>query len=222
VEVITVPDKDTNQLAGDFPIVPQQERAQQKRDALIESGRQLFIVNGYSQTTAKDIAAKAGVAIGTFYRYFSDKRQLLRSLIEEQLELLIPPEPSWINGDPEVLLAALLEKHYKRLDEIGLHRVLPELLPKDPELSEILIEARRTLHSKFLTSLKQIENKGLTWKDLDLDTVAWMVLTIVENGPKKKEYSENEINYADIAKVICRIVFPPEILACLQNEKREI
>jgi hypothetical protein len=70
--------------------------------------------------------------------------------------------------------------------------------------------------------LKQIEDKGLTWKDLDLDTVAWMVLTIVENGPKKKEYSENEINYADIAKVICRIVFPPEILACLQNEKREI
>jgi hypothetical protein len=47
-----------------------------------------------------------------------------------------------------------------------------------------------------------------------------MVLTIVENGPKKKEYSENEINYADIAKVICRIVFPPEILACLQHEKR--
>jgi TetR/AcrR family transcriptional regulator, mexJK operon transcriptional repressor len=217
-----VPDKDTNQLAGDFPIVPQQERAQQKRDALIESGRQLFIENGYSQTTAKDIAAKAGVAIGTFYRYFSDKRQLLRSLIEEQLELLIPPEPSWINGDPEVLLAALLEKHYKRLNEIGLHRVLPELLPKDPELSEILIKARRTLHSKFLTSLKQIGDKGLTWKDLDLDTVAWMVLTIVENGPKKKEYSKNEINYADIAKVICRIVFPPEILACLQNEKREI
>lgn len=92
-----------------------------------------------------------------------------------------------INDDPEILLAALLEKHYKRLDEIGIHRVLPELLPKDPELSEVLLEARRKLHSKFLSSLKQIEEKGLTWGDLDLDTVAWTVLMIVENGPQKSD-----------------------------------
>jgi TetR/AcrR family transcriptional regulator, mexJK operon transcriptional repressor len=221
MEVIAVPDKDSSPLAGEFPFLPQQERAQQKRDALIESGRHLFIEKGYAQTTAKDIAAHAGVAIGTFYRYFSDKRQLLRSLIEVQLDMMIPPEPSWIYGDPEFLLAALLEKHYKRLEKIGIHRVLPELLPKDPELSEILIEARRSLHSKFLTSLKQIEEKGLTWKDLDADTVAWTVLTIVENGHHKKEYSGKEIDYANIAKVICRIVFPPEILARLQNEERE-
>jgi TetR/AcrR family transcriptional regulator, mexJK operon transcriptional repressor len=216
-----VPDKDCSLLAGEFPFVPQQVRAQQKRHALIESGRRLFIMNGYSQTTAKDIAANAGVAIGTFYRYFSDKRQLLRSLFEEQLEMLIPPEPNWIHGDPEILLAALLEKHYKRLDEIGIHRVLPELLPKDPELSEILLEAKRKLHTKFLLSLKLLEEKGLTWKDLDLDTVAWTVLMIVENGPHKTEYSDNEFNYAEIAKVICRIVFPPEILARLQTNKRE-
>jgi TetR/AcrR family transcriptional regulator, mexJK operon transcriptional repressor len=218
-EVIAVPDKDNSQLAGEFPFIPQQERAQQKRHALIESGRRMFIEKGYAQTTAKDIAADAGVAIGTFYRYFSDKRQLLMSLLEEQLEMLIPPEPSWINGDPEILLAALLEKHYKRLDEIGIHRVLPELLPKDPELSEVLIEARRKLHLKFLSSLKQVEEKGLTWKDLDLETVAWTVLMIVENGPQKKAYCGNEINYAEMAKVICRIVFPPEILSRLQNEK---
>jgi TetR/AcrR family transcriptional regulator, mexJK operon transcriptional repressor len=221
LEVIMMPDKDNSPLTGDFPYVPQQERAQQKRDALIESGKRLFIEKGYAQTTAKDIATDAKVAIGTFYRYFSDKRQLLRSLFEEQLEMLIPPEPSWIHGDPEILLAALLEKHYKRLDEIGIHRVLPELLPKDPELSEILIEARRKLHAKFHSSLRQLEEMELTWKDLDLDTVAWSVLMIVENGPQKKEYSGIKINYADIAKVICRIVFPPEILARLQNEKME-
>lgn len=218
--MITLPDKDNGQLAGEFPFVPQQERAQQKRDALIESGKRLFIEKGYAQTTAKDIATDAGVAIGTFYRYFSDKRQLLRSLFEEQLEMLIPPEPSWIHGDPEILLAALLEKHYTRLDKIGIHRVLPELLPKDPELSDILIEARRKLHAKFLSSLRLIEEKSLTWKDLDLDTVAWTVLMIVENGPQKKAYSGHEINYVEIAKVICRIVFPPEVLVRLQNEER--
>lgn len=216
-----MPDKDSHQLAGEFPFVPQQERAQQKRQALLESGKHLFIKKGYDQTTAKDIASQAGVAIGTFYRYFSDKRQLLLSLLEEQLELLIPPEPSWINGNPEILLASLLETHYKKLNEIGLHKVLPELLPKDPELSQVLQEARRKLHHRIYSSLEQVKEKGLSWRDLDLDTIAWTVLIIVENGSQKQKYCGTETNYQEIAKVICRIVFPPDILTCLKNEQAE-
>jgi TetR/AcrR family transcriptional regulator, mexJK operon transcriptional repressor len=216
-----VPEKDSHQLVGEFPFVPQQERAQQKRKALLQSGKHLFIEKGYDQTTAKDIASHAGVAIGTFYRYFSDKRQLLLSLLEEQLELLMPPEPSWINGNPEILLASLLEGHYKKLDQIGLHKVLPELLPKDPELTEVLKEARRKLHHRIYISLKQVKEKGLSWSDLDLDTVAWAVLMIVENGSKKKTYCGTDTNYQEIAKVICRIVFPPDTLMRLKNEQTE-
>jgi TetR/AcrR family transcriptional regulator, mexJK operon transcriptional repressor len=219
-EVILLPDKESR-LTGEFPFVPQQERAQQKRKALLDSGKHLFTEKGYDQTTAKDIAAHAGVAIGTFYRYFSDKRQLLLSLLEEQLELLMPPEPSWINGNPEILLASLLEGHYKKLEVIGLHRVLPELLPKDPELTEVLKEARRKLHHRIYTSLEQVKEKGLSWKDLDLDTVAWAVLMIVENGSKKKTYCGTDTNYQEIAKVICRIVFPPDTLMRLKEEHAE-
>ncbi|MDV2687606.1 helix-turn-helix domain-containing protein, partial [Alkalihalophilus lindianensis] len=60
-----------DRLAGEFPFIPRQERAQQKRNALLESGRILFVSKGYEHTTAKEIAAHAGVATGTFYRYFS-------------------------------------------------------------------------------------------------------------------------------------------------------
>jgi AcrR family transcriptional regulator len=111
-------------LVGDFPFFPKQERAQQKRRALLDSGRILFVLNGYEQTTAKEIAAHAGVATGTFYRYFYDKRQLLMSLLENQMEILMPPEPSWFHNDPERRLAVLLENYDRQLNELGLHRVL--------------------------------------------------------------------------------------------------
>lgn len=64
-----MPDRE-DKLVGEFPFVPKQERAQQKRNALIESGYALFNSKGYELTTAKEIAAHAGVATGTFIGIF--------------------------------------------------------------------------------------------------------------------------------------------------------
>lgn len=211
-------EREEGQLVGDFPFVPKQMRAQQKRLALLESGRILFQEKGFEQTTAKDIASHAKVATGTFYRYFSDKRQLLMSLLENQLDKLMSPEPTWINNNPEQLLASLLEAHYNHLEKVGIHRVIPELLPKDPELSEVLQEARRKLHSRIHAGLVQAMENGLTWKDLDLDTVTWMIMAMVENGKHIEEHSGNPIHYGEMAKIICRLVFPPESIINLQSE----
>jgi AcrR family transcriptional regulator len=215
-----MPDQD-DLLIGEFPFLPKQERAQQKRSALLESGQTLFISKGYEQTTAKEIAAHAGVATGTFYRYFSDKRQLLMSLLEDKLDKLLPPEPSWISSDPVALLASLLEVHNKRLNKLGLQRVLPELVLKDPGLAEFLSEARRKIHSRILLGLKQAKEKGLTWDDLDLDTVAWAILILVENGQGKEDQSGKIVDFQEVSKVICRMVFPPEVLQQLRNTDEE-
>ncbi|MFD2443269.1 TetR/AcrR family transcriptional regulator [Bacillus sp. CGMCC 1.16607] len=214
-------EKDDGQLVGTFPFMPKQERAQQKRLLLLESGRCLFIEKGYDQTTAKDIALHAGVATGTFYRYFSDKRQLLMSLLEDKLENLLPPEPNWINEDPEHVLSSILHAHYKRLDNLGIHKVLPELLPKDPELADVLQEAKRKMHARIHSGLVIAKEKGLTWQDLDLDLVTWSIMMLVECGPQKEVQSGNPMNYQEMSKIICRIVFPPEVLHRLQFEKME-
>lgn len=208
-------------LVGEFPFVPKQERAQQKRNALLESGHALFISKGYEQTTAKEIAAHAGVATGTFYRYFSDKRQLLMSLLEDQIEKLIMPEPQWKTSDPVSLIAKLLESHDKRLNELGLHRVLPELLPKDSELAEVLMTARRKIFARILSGLKKANDQGLTWNDLDLETITWAMMVLAENVREKKDQFGGQTDYREVAKVICRIVFPPEVLTKLLMNENE-
>ncbi|OIK09719.1 TetR family transcriptional regulator [Bacillus sp. MUM 116] len=207
-----------DQLAGEFPFVPKQERAQQKRNALLESGRELFISKGYEQTTAKEIAAKAGVATGTFYRYFLDKRQLLLSLLEDKIEKLLPPEPSWVNGNPEARLVEMLESYGHRLNQHGLHRVLPELLLKDPELAEVIATAKKRIHQRIFTELQAAKEKGLTWSDLDLNTLAWSIMILAENAAVKVEQSGEPAEYHEIAKVICRLVFPPDVLKNLKSD----
>lgn len=61
--------------------VPQQARSIEKRNRLVEAGMTLFGEKGFQGTNAKEIAKVAGVSIGTFYAYFTDKKALLLEII---------------------------------------------------------------------------------------------------------------------------------------------
>jgi TetR/AcrR family transcriptional regulator, mexJK operon transcriptional repressor len=208
-----------DQLVGEFPLIPKQERAQKKRDLLLKSGHELFISKGFEHTTAKEIAAHAGVATGTFYRYFSDKRQLLMSLLEDQIEMLMPPEPKWGVSNPESMLASLLEQHDERLKKMGMQRLLPELIAKDKEFAEVLAAAKQKIFTRILSGLKRAYDNDLTWNDLDLNTVTWSVMTLAENAPEKMKQCGNQTDYREVAKVICRLIFPPDVIKQLSKNE---
>ncbi|MDF2936066.1 MAG: TetR family transcriptional regulator [Paenibacillaceae bacterium] len=56
--------------------LPQQQRSIETKQKLTEAAIGLFREKGYFQTNAKEIAKAAGVATGSFYTYYTDKRQL--------------------------------------------------------------------------------------------------------------------------------------------------
>ena len=62
------------------------------RTKLLAAARHLFASQGFEQTTIRDIAAEADIALGGFYNYFPTKDDILAALLEaalsEQLELL--------------------------------------------------------------------------------------------------------------------------------------
>jgi len=59
------------------------------RDRLIDSAMELYAERGYSQTTVSDIAARAGLTERTFFRYFTDKREVVFSRTEMFREHLL-------------------------------------------------------------------------------------------------------------------------------------
>lgn len=58
-------------------------RKTETRQKLMSAARQLFAARGYHATRPQDIAREAGVAIGTFYLYFSDKWAIFKAFTEE-------------------------------------------------------------------------------------------------------------------------------------------
>ena len=50
---------------------------------------ELFVERGYAQTTVADIAERAGLTRRTFFRYFSDKREVLFNGSERLLQTMV-------------------------------------------------------------------------------------------------------------------------------------
>jgi AcrR family transcriptional regulator len=61
-----------------------QQRAQETRDRLFMAACELFVANGYAGTTVDAIAARAGVAKGTFFVHFKTKDAVATQLITNQ------------------------------------------------------------------------------------------------------------------------------------------
>src|SRR5690349_251730 len=54
----------------------------ERRREILDAARDVFARRGYNQATIDDIVARAGVARGTFYLYFDDKREVFSELID--------------------------------------------------------------------------------------------------------------------------------------------
>src|SRR5215470_11232510 len=65
-----------------LPSDPKQARSKQTKEKIIQAAIQLFQERGYEKTTSNDIASAAGVSVGSFYVYFTDKRQLLLTVFD--------------------------------------------------------------------------------------------------------------------------------------------
>lgn len=60
---------------------PVQARSHKTRDNLLKAALAMYKKKGYHKTTVDDIAAEAGVSTGIAYRYFSNKKDMLLSVI---------------------------------------------------------------------------------------------------------------------------------------------
>lgn len=56
---------------------------------ILEAAEQLFAVQGYYSTTIRDISQKIGVAQGMLYYYFKSKEDVLETLLDKHVDVLL-------------------------------------------------------------------------------------------------------------------------------------
>ncbi len=89
----------------------QTEIVQHRRAVILEAAASVFATKGFTRATVKEIAERAGIAPGTIYLYFENKRELLLSIAEQLAELMpdeleLPPQ----NVSEAALVQQLLDQ----------------------------------------------------------------------------------------------------------------
>lgn len=115
----------------------EQQEAQDRRKQILEAAVAVFAERGYQRATVKEIAARAGIAPGTIYLYFRNKRELLlalaETLIRRAADALLAPRSEL---DVESHLALILRDRLRFVRENqGLLRALATEIWTDRELA---------------------------------------------------------------------------------------
>ncbi|WP_122318693.1 TetR/AcrR family transcriptional regulator [Pseudomonas cichorii] len=129
-----------------LPTGPGRPKDLEKRKAILEAAKDLFVRHGYANTSMDSIASEAGVSKLTVYSHFTDKETLFSAAVvarcEEQMPALFVP----LSGDlpvETVLLniARAFQKLINSPESLELHRLMVALGTQDPKLSMIFFEA---------------------------------------------------------------------------------
>ncbi|MBX9776544.1 MAG: TetR/AcrR family transcriptional regulator [Xanthobacteraceae bacterium] len=93
-----------------------------------DAARELFVSNGFDETTTREIAIRAGVGIGTVFTYADNKRDLLFLVANDELAEVTATAEASLRKDASCLqnLSGFFRHHYK-------------FFARQPELSRLLL-----------------------------------------------------------------------------------
>lgn len=145
--------------------VPQQARSIEKRKRLVDAALALFEEKGFQGTNAKEIAKAAGVSVGTFYAYFTDKKAILLDVIGEHLadvdEFVLGEIRRAIqNGATgRQLMRRIIELgHDSHHHSPGLQRVMLSMRYSDEEYARHALAEAEALISKLVTLFESLRD----------------------------------------------------------------
>jgi AcrR family transcriptional regulator len=159
---------------------------------VIEAAISCFETRGFDETTTATIAARAGVAVGTLYGYFRDKRELLLEILDrcvktnsDRVVLQLDPE-SWRDIHPRDHVRAIIDEIFSNMGPtLGIRRVLFERYFKDPGFRAPFDAIRDAAHraiTQFIDALAQADAGSDTplLQDIDRETGAFVILNAVQ------------------------------------------
>jgi AcrR family transcriptional regulator len=166
--------------------VPQQARSRRTRERILAAAAACFDELGYEATTTAEIARRAGIAVGSVYDYFTDKRAILLELLHDTVEQVadlvvagLAPE-AWRGADPRDGVRKLLELVFRsRQVQPGVQRILWERFFRDPEVRQAMERIEGRVRGAIAQLLRDLRDDRRI-RVQDVDTAAFVIHLSVE------------------------------------------
>lgn len=153
------------------------EPRQEKRERITEAAVAVFAEKGFHSARVSDIARKAGVADGTIYNYFKNKEDLLLSIFEEKMDVLLVGLAEALSGidDPEERIRLFARHHFAQVRE---NRSSAEVLQVELRLSNKFLKEYRpeklwAYLNMFADAVRDGQRLGRFRTDIDPFIAMW-------------------------------------------------
>jgi AcrR family transcriptional regulator len=195
--------------------IPQQKRSIDTRERVLKAAEELFAQEGFYTTNTKRIAARAGVAIGSLYSYYGDKKVLFLAVLEEynrtiseRIALVRPDAANLVDrqGGLEKLIKEIFRAH---ADSPGFYRQATLLRETDPDVRNMMEaqeKEQRTVAVKYLSAW------GNRLRTKDLEAAAFVIFGAIESIAHSLAQAETAIAskrlIRELSDMILRYLFP--------------
>lgn len=136
-------------------IVPDSPLADQRSAEILESARRAFAEKGFDGASMQDIARKAGMSVGNFYRYFPSKAGIVEALIAlDMAEMEQDFAAILIHPDPLQALRVTIERKITEAECQGDGKIWAEITAaalRKPEIGEIAYRMEQGIVAHLLT-----------------------------------------------------------------------
>jgi len=158
------------------------KKSQEKRQRILECSLLLFVEKGYLNTTVREIIDNSGFGTSTFYRHFSNKEDVLKTLLSDFLKLIIIRVNDYYVRERNLYQRFIETKHII-IDVFAQNKQLSEIYSRVAGNSDSIDQCLKDFDDKFLAfTTKNIEfgiKKGL-FRNLKASPIAHATLGIVK------------------------------------------
>lgn len=208
----------TNEIDGGRPknLSRRDQRKVESRDRLMAAARKLFVERGYHDTRPQDISREAGVGHGTFYLYFSDKRDCFQAFVErthKEIQGLVQPEIAKCGNAAERVYATLKVSMEYSEQNPGVLRAAwagQQLLNQDTDGT--LHDMVEQWASGWAVGVRRGQERGVIWTDYDPDIIGKVILmvTSVVTMPLNGTTEEKQRYLQNLTKFVVRALVAPD------------
>ncbi len=173
-------------LGGDCMVSLRSKKKKITQDKILEASKELFLSQGYENTTASQIAEKAEIGVGTVYNYYKSKADIFVAAMYQQFGLDEEHDIYHIVDTSQGVADIVKEFTTKHITKLKFfpRKLMRELISaavssfkKNPKFLSELMAIDYKLMNELIKLLNDLKQKRIIGEDFDTQLAVEMVFS---------------------------------------------
>ncbi len=178
-----------------------------KQDQILEAAKELFMQFGLKKVTVEEICREAGVSKMTFYKYFSNKHEMIKTLWDKWADEGIRELRENIESDKPFVdkIQTILEHKEKNSRKIKREFIL-DYINASPEMAPIYHQIYTRAMEEFMSFYIRSQEEGYIYKNLK-PALFLKITSLLPELVKDDELMKHYPNYQDFVMEVNHFLY---------------